>query len=374
MYKSIFNLVFAIMLINILIIFSCERRETQEISIGAILPLTGKAAQYGNWIKDAMELRVEEINNSGGIDGYDLKIIYEDDQALPKLAANTMEKLCSVDNVPIVFGSWASSSVLAQAPIAEKYKVVVMGEAISPKIRDAGDYIFRIQPDAKLYLKKLIPFIYNSLDIKDVAIIYANNDFGEDQYNFFKSEFRKIGGNILYEEGFPQGTSNFRNILIKVKKVKPKAIFAPCYTEIGTLLKQAKELKIDSKFIASVPFENPVNLATAGGAAEGVIYPYHFVPDSITNIGTDFIAKYYKRYSRYPEGFAVLAYDGIRIIGEVLKKCNNNSQCIKNELYKIKDFKGITGNISFDKYGEVTVPIFIKTVKNGEFVLYKDKI
>lgn len=351
--------------------FACTQKDKNVVTIGAILPLTGNSAQYGNWIKESLQLGLEEINAHGGINGKQLEIIYEDDQANPKLAATAMEKLSQIDKVPLVFGSWVSSCVLAQAPIAERNKVVVMAEAISPQIRDAGDYIFRIQPDAKYYLEAIIPFLHDSLKIRTIAVLYVNNDFGNDQAKFFRSEWEKLGGSIVYEEGFPQGESDFKDILAKVRKSDPEAIFAPCYTEIGFLLKQAKEIRINKQFIASVPFENPANLNVAGVAAEGVIYAYHFASSALNSQGQMFEQKYTDKYGRAPEGFAVLAYDGIRIIAERLKKCGADPKCIKDELYMVKDFPGITGAISFDEYGEVKMPIVIKTVRNGQFIRFE---
>ncbi len=159
------------------------------VRIGAVLPLTGPSARYGKWIQEGLDLAVENINASGGINGRRLAIIYEDDQAQPVNAASAMQKLVNVDRVPVVFGSWASSAVLAQAPIAERSKTVLMAEAISPKIRDAGDFVFRIQPDARYYLKTLVPFVFDEVGARTASILFVNNDFGVDQADVFKGEF-----------------------------------------------------------------------------------------------------------------------------------------------------------------------------------------
>jgi ABC-type branched-subunit amino acid transport system substrate-binding protein len=87
-----------------------------QFRIGAILPLSGPSARYGKWIQEGLELAREEVNAAGGIGGRPLQILYEDDQATPRLAATAMQKLATSDRVPVVFGSWASSS--ARAPSA----------------------------------------------------------------------------------------------------------------------------------------------------------------------------------------------------------------------------------------------------------------
>jgi len=245
----------------------------EQISIGAILPLSGKVSIYGKWIQESLELGKEEINAEGGINGKNLEIIYEDDSANPKKALLGMKKLCQKLKVPIVFGSWVSSCVSAQVPIASKTKTVILAEAIAPKLKRTGGYVFSIQPQAEYYIKKLVPFVYFDLKIKEASILHVKNDFGITQANTFQTLFENFGGKIISSIGFRQGETNFRTALYKIKKEKPKAVFIPAYTEIVPLLKQAKKLKLKVKFLASIPFENPNIIAQLKKSAEGVIYP-----------------------------------------------------------------------------------------------------
>lgn len=370
--RRLLNAILILTVASLGLIFGCAKEEN-VIRIGAILPLTGSAARYGTWIQEALEIGKEEINSTGGINGKKLDIIYEDDQADPKIAANAMQKLASIDKVPIVFGSWASSCVLSQAPIGERTHTVIIGEAISPKIRDAGDYVFRIQPDARYYIRKLVPFVYNELEMKKVCIFYVNNDFGLDQAKVFEAEFSKLDGNILSSEAFEQGATDFKTELIKIRARKPEAIFCPAYTEIAIILKQARELGMKQQFFGSVPFENIDIVEAAGEAAEGVIYPHHFDSEAENELTRRYQQAYMKKYGRRSEGFAALAYDAVRIIANVLEKCANDTECIKTELYDINDFPGVTGMTTFDDRGDVVKPIVIKTVRNAKFEKYRVK-
>jgi branched-chain amino acid transport system substrate-binding protein len=340
----------------------------QSIKLGAILPLTGQNARYGTWIKEGLEMAKDEVNSSNGINGKKLEIVYEDDQANPAMAASAMQKLVNIDKVPVVYGSWASSSVLAQAPIAEKAKVVVMAEAISPKIRDAGDYIFRMQPDARYYIRQLVPFIYKDAKLKKVAILNVNNDFGTDQAKVFAEEFVKLGGVVVAQDKFEQNATDFKTELLKIKEKNPEAIFVPAYTEIAIVLKQARELGMKQQFIASVPFENPDIIKTAGNTAEGVIYPHHFDAGSTEKSVQTYQDKYKAKFGHVSEGLAALSYDGMKIIIETIKTCGEDSTCIKDKLYKVNNFDGVTGKTSFDDRGDVVKSILIKTVKDGRFV------
>lgn len=345
--------------------YSLNERQ-KPYKIASILPLTGKNGNYGRLIKNGLELAREDINNKGGINGRPLEIIYEDDQANPKLAISAVEKIINSDNVPIIFGPWASSSVLAIAPIAEKNKMPVLAEAQSPKIRDAGDYIFRIQPDSRYYLKYLVPYVYDTLKVRKLAILYVNNDYGLDQANFFEELFTKLGGEVVFSEGYSQESTDFKTHITKLKALNPDGVFMPAYTEAGYILKQAYELGFSPKFIGSAPMENPEIITIAGAAANEVVYSHHFDPETDNRIVKTFIYNYDMKYGSKPEGYAALAYDGLFVIKLMIEQCGEDKECIKNNLYKI-NYSGVTGATSFDDHGDVIKPITIRQIVNQEF-------
>lgn len=355
-------------ILSALVVVSCEKNAgTQPVTIGGILPLSGNSAQYGKFCQEGFQLALGEINKQGGVKGAPLRVIWEDDQAVPSSAAAAMTKLTTVDKVPIVFGSWASSCVLAQAPIAEANHIPILAEAQSPQIRDAGDYIFRIQPDSRLYLRVLAPYACQKLLLKKIAILYLNNDYGVDQAAVFKGLVEGLGSQIVFEEGFPQGAQDFRAVLTKLKAAAPDGVFVPAYAEAGPILKQAAELGIKTQFLGSAPMESPDVVLTAGKAAEGVIYVHHFDPDSNDAKVKEFQKNYQEKNGRAPEGYAALAYDAAYVLADILSKCGASRECLKNELYKVQNLPGVSGPTSFDDHGDVLKPIVVRTIKDGKF-------
>ena len=121
-----------------------DRVEEKVVKIGAILPLTGDAAKYGESAKEGIELAIKEINAEGGVKGHKIEIIYEDSQGLPTTGVSAFQKLITSNRVPAVIGGLFSSVTLAIAPIANREHVVVLSPTSSaPAITKAGDYIFR---------------------------------------------------------------------------------------------------------------------------------------------------------------------------------------------------------------------------------------
>jgi branched-chain amino acid transport system substrate-binding protein len=366
--KNIWRIIGVIILIIVVVLIVIQiRKASKGLNIGAILPLTGDNARYGIWIQEALNLYIDEVNASGGINGKKIRIIYEDDQTDPKLATLAMQKLSEINRVSVVFGSWASSCVLALAPIAERNKIVIMAQAISPQIRLAGDYIFRDIPDAQYSLSFLVPFAVKK-GAKNVAILFVNNDYGKDQAEVFEEKLENLGGKIVFKEGYNIDTSDFRTVLTKILATHPDSIYLPGYSEVGLILRQAKELGLNVNIYASDPFENDDILKIAGEAAEGVFYPFFYDALNENEETKLFISHYKQRYSREPEGTAALAYNGIKIIVEAVRRVGMDSTKIKDALYQFKNYKGALGEINIDNYGDMALPVYIKTVREGKFI------
>jgi len=344
-----------------------------DIKIGAILPLTGDAAKWGQASKNAIDLAVEGINKSGGISGRKVAVLFEDDRGGVTDATNAMTKLVKVDKVPLVLGTLFSSATLAIAPIANENKVVLLSPASSaPKITQAGDFIFRNCASDVYEGGIMAGFVHDTLKYRKVGVAYINNDYGLGLKTEFETAFKAKGGEIVASEAFDQGATDFRSLLLKIKAAAPDAIYLPGYPpEMGRLLRQAKELGINKQFLSVVIFEDPRVLELAGGAAEGVIYSCQiFDPTSGEANVRKFVTAYKTKYGSDPDIYAGLSYDAMNIAALAIKNGGTTGGGIRDALYKIRDFPGVTGVTTFDQNGDVTKPIGLKMVRNGKFEWY----
>lgn len=147
----------------------------------------------------------------------------------------------------------------------------------------------------------------------------------------------------------------------------PEALFIGGYQEQVDIIKQANELGLKIKFLAGPPFESQATLEALKELAEGVIYPYHFTSDTDNPRLVRYMQNYKEKFGFDTGGFAPLMYDAVYILANAMKICDINTDCIKNELFKTR-YEGVTGLITFDRNGDPSVNIIIKTVKNGKFV------
>lgn len=343
--------------------------------IGSILPLSGDVAVYGKSLQNGMDLALEEYLKTHP-NGMKIEVIYEDSKADPKLAVNSIQKLTSIDKCNIVLGGFSSSEVLSIAPIAEKNKIVLISPtASSPSITNAGDYIFRTTPSDNFDGEIMAKFAYNELQLRNVALLFANNDYGQGISKVFVSKFISLGGKISIQKSFESGVNDFKTQLTAIKESKPDGLYIIAASEIGIILKQKSELNLgDIKTFTVGLAENPKLIEIAGEAANNVFYSYpSFQVNSDDKEINDFVSNFKLKYKNEPDVLAAYGYDLMNITLKVLENNFDSSEKIKYALYNLKYFNGVTGQTSFDLNGDVTKTAGIKVIKQGKFEWYMNK-
>lgn len=375
--KSLFLFFGAILLF--IISFGCEKKEFNEIKIGSILPLTGDYADLGQSCERGIELATEQLNQKGGVYGNKkLRVLYEDSRGKTTDAISALNKLVTVDKVPAIIGELASTITLALAPIAEKQGIVLLSPTSSaPKLSDAGDYIFRVCASDIYEGQKMAEVAYNDLNYRKIAVFYINNDYGNGLKKAFENEFQSLGGEIPITQPFEEGSTDFRTQLTKIQDYKVQAVYMPGYAlEMGLILKQAKEMGLPFKFLSSIDFENPQVIEVAGNAAEGVIYTaYTYDVDSDIPQIKKFVTTFRGTYNTDPDIYAALSYDATMVLAMAIDSSGPEPEKIKNALYKIKNYHGITNqNLSFNDKGDVKQALTVKIYRNGKFQFYEDSV
>lgn len=351
---------------------SASQGAPPEVTIGGWLCLTGSGAEWGHSGQDGMNLAVEEINAAGGVKGAKLKVVYEDTQAEPKAAVSAMRKLLNSNTIPAVVGDYISSNVLAAAPILEENKVVLISPGASnPKITDAGEYIFRNWPSDALQGVVNAQFAQQNLKWKRVAILYINNAYGTGLRDVFQKQFAQRGGQIVATEAFAQGATDFRTQLTKVKSAKPDGIYLLAYPkEAPLLLKQAKELGVNTRILGTETLDDPKIVSIARNAAEGIVYTVPKPSDKNVKIVKDFLTNYKKKYGKEPGIGADTAYDAVKMLAWAMEQGGFTGPEIQKQLLELKNYEGASGVTTLDQNGDAIKPFILKTVKAGKLVAY----
>lgn len=352
-----------IITLTIFLLWSCgnQTNKHDKINIGVIMPLTGPVAEPGNNVLKGISIAAETFNN---IHENKIQLIVEDSKSSPKDGVAALNKLIFSDKVKVVIGDIMSSVFLACAPIAERNQVVFFSPGASaPAVRDAGDYIFRNYLSDDFDGRIMANYILREKSYKSVGIISVNNDYGVGINKTFTEEFKKMGGELIFNEQYAQGETNFRTMLTKCKESKVEAIYMVCNpTESGYLVKQMKELNIKTQLFGNLSFENNEFISIAKGYFDDIIFsaPYLNLEDN-NDVTKEFVTSFEKKYNIKPDIAAALGYDVATIIMHTLTKIEFDISKLKDELYKT-NYIGVTGKTSFDKKGDVLKDIYIKRI------------
>src|SRR5688572_7523892 len=176
----------------------------KQIKIGAILPLTGEAANYGIGLKKGMDLAIMEINSDST--NAQIEVIYEDDKATPNSGISAYNKLKSIDKVDFIIGGMFSNVALSIAPIAEKDSLILMSPTASAvEFTKCGDHVSRIYPSDSYDCDLLADFSFNKLQSKSVAIVSVDAASTVEISKVFSDKFKSLGGTISSSNRYKQG-------------------------------------------------------------------------------------------------------------------------------------------------------------------------
>ncbi|RLF98487.1 hypothetical protein DRN58_06860 [Thermococci archaeon] len=348
---------------------SCTKKKFKTIKIGAVLPLTGPGALWGNNTRKGAELAIEEINKSGGINGTKLELIVEDSKGVAKEGVNVVRKLINIDRVNAILDDAVSSVALAIVPIITQNKIPTISTgSTNPKLSGASPFFFRLWNSDIEEAVISAKFIAQKLKFSKGIILYIRNDYGDGLQKAFEKEFAKYEGEILAKDSFEQGASHFREQLLKLKSLNPQFLYLIGYpTEIPRILVEMKQLNFDIQIITTGAVEDKSILEQAKKAAEGIIYPY---PKPVQTKITKFFRKKYKeKYGEIPGSPAAEAYDAIMIFAKAFKEVGTDSFRVRDFISSIR-YEGASGFIVFDKNGDVHKPMEMKVIKDNKFIIY----
>ena len=330
------------------------------IKVGGLLEMTGGSASFGISGKNGIDMALKKINEKGVLGGKKLSLVVADTKSEASEATNGMQKLISQDKVVAVIGPNQSSAVIASGAINNGAKVVditPMGTnpdvTVDPKTKQVKPYSFRTCFIDPFQGTVMASFASNELKVKRAAIYIDNtSDYAKGLAQFFKENFVKNGGQVVIEEAYLQKDTDFKSTLTKIKAAKPDFIYIPgYYQEVGLIVKQAREMGITVPMAGGDGWDSAKLPEIAGKAAlENTFFSSLYSPDDTSDLNKEFVAEYKKAYNTNPDVFAALAYDSTLLVAKAIEDAGSADPAkIAEAMAKIKGFKGVSGEVTFNE-------------------------
>jgi branched-chain amino acid transport system substrate-binding protein len=354
-------------MLALLFVTACSPKEN-VVKIAVAVPLTGDTGTEGQGLRRAVEMAIEEANAANRFP-YKLAIVPFDDRADPKEAVNVANLIISDPSILAVIGPYNSgcaipaAKVYARAPVAMVTPAATNPEVTAQQLSpdwSGPRVVFRLVPTDLVQGSAGAKYVFERLSKREMAIIHDKTPYGQGLSEQFRKTFIELGGRVVSVDGVGIGDKDFKSLLTKIKNLRPvpKGIyFGGLYTEAGLLLKQMKELGMESDFIFMSGDGAKISALfdVAGNAAEGAYLSIVGVPVEDLPTAQSFIENYKKRWTRSGEvlePFDHFSYEAAQIIMDALERAGvPDRQKILEQLPKTKH-TGVIGETIFDAKGD----------------------
>lgn len=353
----------------------------ETFKIGGIGPITGAGAVYGIAVKNGAELAIKEINEAGGINGYQIEYNFQDDELDNEKSVNAYNTLKDW-GMNMLVGSVTSGccvAVAAESKNDNMFQITPSGSSVD--CIEGNDNVFQVcftDPNQGVGAADYIG--ENNLASK-VAVIYDSSDvYSSGIYAKFKEEAATQNFEIVSEEAFTaDNKTDFSVQLAKAQEAGAELVFLPIYyTEASLILKQADSMGYAPKFFGCDGLDGILGVENFDTSlAEGVMLLTPFAADAQDDLTKKFVSAYETAYNDTPNQFAADAYDAVYAIktaaekGDVAPSDGVSGICdkMKAAMQEIT-VDGLTGEgMNWAADGTVNKAPKAMEIKNGAYAL-----
>lgn len=297
----------------------------ETFKIGGIGPITGGAAIYGAAVKNGAELAINEINEAGGINGYQIEYNFQDDEADNEKSVNAYNSLKDW-GMNMLVGSVTSGcciAVAAESANDNMFQVTPSGSSVD--CINGNENVFQVcftDPNQGVGAAQYIG--ENNVASK-VAIIYDSSDvYSSGIYTKFMEEAANQSFEVVSTESFTaDNKTDFSVQLAKAQEAGADLVLLPIYyTEASLILKQADSMGYTPKFFGCDGLDGILGVENFDTSlAEGVMLLTPFAADAQDEATQNFVSKYVETYGDTPNQFAADAYDAVYVIKAAAEQC-----------------------------------------------------
>jgi ABC-type branched-subunit amino acid transport system substrate-binding protein len=359
----------------------------EPVKIGTLFDYTGALEAYGKPVQTGAILAAEQFNLAGGPGGRMIELVHRDSQTNPTAAIDAAKKLVEVDKVVAIIGSLGSgvSIAVATSVTIPSGIVQISPASTSPQLTDLDDkgFVFRTCPSDALQ-GKVTGRLAKELGLQGVATIYVNNPYGVGLSKNFSQAFQALGGKVPATVAYEEGKPSYRGEVEQALRTKPDALAMFSYPENGvTLMRQALELGFQGKFLLADGMKAPEVVQNVG--AQYLKNTFGTAPGSRdSNAKTRFLGAYTARFGeKPPKPYIDNAYDALAVIALAIQQAKSSDpKAIREAIAQVANppgdavepgefakalqllgegkkinYRGASGEIDFDQYGDVVSPI-----------------
>lgn len=354
----------------------------ETFKIGSIGPMTGSAAVYGNAVMNSIQIAVDEINEAGGVNGYQLEFNPQDDENDAEKTVNAYNTLKDW-GMQMLLGTVTSAPCIAVEAEAMNDNMFLLTPSATAVESISGENAFRVCFADPAQGTASAKFIGENKLAEKIAVIYDSSDvYSSGIYGAFQAEAQNQPFEVVAAEAFTaDNKTDFSVQLQKAKDAGADMVFVPFYyNEIALVLKQASDMGFAPKWFGVDGMDGILSVEGFDTSlAEGVTLLTPFSATAEDEKTQNFVTKYKELYKEVPNQFGADAYDGVYILKAALEQAEATPDMEPSELCDLLKaamqeitFDGITGTgITWGADGEPVKEPIVVEIKDGAYEFVK---
>ena len=299
------------------------------IKIGELNSYKAQPAFLGPY-KNGMELAIEQINESGGLNGKKVELVIKDDNATTGDAVRVAEELISRDQVDVLTGTFLSHIGLAVTDFAKQKKAFFLAaEPLTDKIvwENGNRYTFRLRPSTYMQVAALIPDAVK-MNKKRWGLVYPNYEYGQSAAATFKKLLKEAQPDVEFvaEQAAQLGKVDAGSVVQALSDANVEAVFNVLFAaDLAKFVRAGSQRNFfDDKPVVSLLTGEPEYLDPLGSETpEGWVvtgYPWYAID---TPEHKAFLDAYQAKFDDYPRLGSVVGYSAIMSLAEGIKKAGS---------------------------------------------------
>lgn len=357
--------------------FGAQAQDKPPVRIGTIAPLSGAGAFDGQLAVEGMEAMVAIVNDAGGVlGGRKLELVKYDDKGNPEEGVSAAKRAIEQDDVDVIVGGWFSSVALTMKEVTRDRIINIMTSTQHPNTTKEGHkYLFRLNATSTMMSSTYSKFICEKMDIKNVAFITINDDYGRLEVENYRKLLSECGIEVLGNEFYNKEDTDFVTALTKLKALNSDAIYVSAINTAqgATIYRQIRQTGYKGKIIASAGNMNPKLVELAGKSLEGVYSVSLFAPDSDNPKLKAWIEQYGKMFSNEPAFIGSLGAQAIEVLAGSIEEAGDPRAYDKiAAALRGHPWDTLLGTITFDDIGQAIQNIYLVQVKDGKITSVKN--
>ncbi|NOZ05170.1 MAG: branched-chain amino acid ABC transporter substrate-binding protein [Chloroflexi bacterium] len=345
-----------------------------EVIVYVAAPLSGWQAEGGQTVVGGVRLMADQLNKSGGLLGYTVRVEAVDDEADSDVAVQVAQKVKAAlergDKVIGVVGHYNSGQTLAAMEVYKDLPIIVITPTASDVSITQKGYknFFRVNATDAAQGPFDAHYLVEQLGAQRVAVVFADNAYGRGLGKQVADTLRQMGYPPVAEIEIHEGAATQKKAVTAIQKTRPDAVFLAGYeTEGYVLLPELRAGGVDVPFLCGDGCFVYAFIDESELAAEGA-YVSAITPDTGAVADAAWWKAYQQVEARDPGTYSAAGYSAMHVLAEGVKKAGTfNVTKVEQALHSL-DMKSLVGQIRYNAQGDLQNPrIFIFQVKDGAF-------